>query len=76
MAMMIACPTCRRSIPYDTKNPYRPFCCERCKLIDLGHWASGDYKIVDEPGSADPQFVEEELERMAREQAQTPGQSR
>ena len=26
-------------------NPYRPFCCERCKLVDLGNWISGRYHI-------------------------------
>jgi endogenous inhibitor of DNA gyrase (YacG/DUF329 family) len=27
------------------ENPWRPFCSEKCKLIDLGSWASGEYKI-------------------------------
>jgi len=30
---------------YDKGNPYRPFCSERCKLIDLGQWATGAYRI-------------------------------
>ncbi len=30
-------------------NPYRPFCSERCKLIDLGQWAEGDYRIAGQP---------------------------
>lgn len=37
-------------------NPDRPFCSERCRMIDLGHWASGDYAV---PGAAvDPDAVE------------------
>jgi endogenous inhibitor of DNA gyrase (YacG/DUF329 family) len=29
-------------------NPSRPFCSERCRLIDLGNWASGDYRVPGE----------------------------
>jgi endogenous inhibitor of DNA gyrase (YacG/DUF329 family) len=38
------CPTCSKETEY-TGNPYRPFCSERCKLIDLGKWAGGNYRI-------------------------------
>jgi endogenous inhibitor of DNA gyrase (YacG/DUF329 family) len=38
------CPTCKKETEY-TGNPYRPFCSERCKLIDLGKWAGGEYRI-------------------------------
>ena len=34
------CPTCKKTIEYSTKNNFRPFCSERCKLIDLGEWAN------------------------------------
>lgn len=30
---------------YSVSNAYRPFCSERCKLIDLGQWADEGYKI-------------------------------
>lgn len=40
-----ACPTCRKSSSLEPGNPWRPFCSERCKLIDLGAWASGRYSI-------------------------------
>ncbi|MFP5520351.1 MAG: DNA gyrase inhibitor YacG [Bdellovibrionia bacterium] len=43
--MKLRCPTCKKEIEYDIKNPFRPFCSERCQLIDLGKWASEDYKI-------------------------------
>jgi endogenous inhibitor of DNA gyrase (YacG/DUF329 family) len=33
---------------WSTDNPYRPFCSERCKLIDLGQWAAGAYRIPQE----------------------------
>jgi endogenous inhibitor of DNA gyrase (YacG/DUF329 family) len=29
------------------ENPFKPFCSERCKLIDLGRWASEEYKVPD-----------------------------
>ncbi len=38
------CPTCKKDTFYE-ENPFRPFCSPRCKLIDLGKWASGDYKL-------------------------------
>ncbi|MDO4700855.1 MAG: DNA gyrase inhibitor YacG [Moraxella sp.] len=38
------CPRCHRLARWQD-NPYRPFCSERCKLIDLGAWASESYHI-------------------------------
>jgi endogenous inhibitor of DNA gyrase (YacG/DUF329 family) len=38
------CPICRKETNTEG-NPVRPFCSERCKLIDLGRWAGGDYRI-------------------------------
>lgn len=40
---ILRCPTCRKDVPAD--SPDMPFCSDRCRLIDLGKWASGDYKI-------------------------------
>lgn len=50
--MKVRCPTCGREIEYSTENPYRPFCSERCRLIDLGAWANDEYRIEGDPGSA------------------------
>jgi endogenous inhibitor of DNA gyrase (YacG/DUF329 family) len=44
----VHCPQCNAQILWSTENPYRPFCSERCKLIDLGQWASGAYRIPQE----------------------------
>lgn len=41
----VKCPTCGRDAPYDSGNPFRPFCSERCRLIDLGAWADESYRI-------------------------------
>ncbi len=43
--MNVKCPTCGKSAEYSPENKSRPFCSERCKLIDLGEWASGNYAI-------------------------------
>ena len=48
IAQMVACPTCRKSIRYETSNPFRPFCSERCKTHDTAAWADGDYRVAGE----------------------------
>lgn len=57
--MQVLCPTCKKSVEWSKDNPFRPFCCERCKLIDLGAWANGSYTISDQDGSApvDPNSI-------------------
>ncbi len=53
-ARRVACPSCRTDIEWSTDNPFRPFCSRRCKLTDLGAWASGAYRLpvpVDESGA-------------------------
>ncbi len=42
--MKITCPLCKNITTWE-ENPWRPFCSERCRLIDLGKWASGEYRI-------------------------------
>ncbi|MFY9608890.1 MAG: DNA gyrase inhibitor YacG [Blastocatellia bacterium] len=42
--MFVKCPICEKPTTWKD-NPYRPFCSERCKIIDLGNWASEDYHI-------------------------------
>jgi len=43
----IICPLCKKASSWDG-NAFRPFCSERCRLIDLGKWASEDYRIAGE----------------------------
>ena len=38
------CPICNKPAPR-TDNPFRPFCSERCKLLDLGAWVNGEYAV-------------------------------
>jgi uncharacterized protein len=42
-AIALQCPTCKK--PVKASDAEFPFCSERCRLIDLGKWASGDYVI-------------------------------
>jgi endogenous inhibitor of DNA gyrase (YacG/DUF329 family) len=44
----IICPVCKNITTWE-ENPFRPFCTERCKLIDLGAWASDEYRIPGKP---------------------------
>ena len=39
----VSCPTCRKPVAVGAED--FPFCSERCRLLDLGKWASGDYRI-------------------------------
>lgn len=47
----VKCPHCKKEAQL-AGNPYRPFCSERCKMIDLGTWATEGYRI---PGEKAPQ---------------------
>ena len=42
---LVNCPQCGKSVEWSADNPYRPFCCERCKTIDLGAWATESYRV-------------------------------
>jgi endogenous inhibitor of DNA gyrase (YacG/DUF329 family) len=45
---VVSCPTCERPVEWTEASRWRPFCSERCKLIDLGAWASGQRSIPGE----------------------------
>lgn len=49
--MKVKCPTCRKEIEWDQANPYRPFCSERCKLLDLGAWLDDRMSIPECDGN-------------------------
>ena len=46
----VKCPTCQREIDW-SQSPFRPFCSERCRLIDLGAWLTEKHAIAGEPAS-------------------------
>jgi endogenous inhibitor of DNA gyrase (YacG/DUF329 family) len=41
----VICPRCGAKSAFSSGNKWRPFCSERCKLIDLGKWAAEDYRV-------------------------------
>lgn len=41
----VNCPTCGKIVIWGEQSPYRPFCCKRCQLIDLGEWADEEKRI-------------------------------
>jgi endogenous inhibitor of DNA gyrase (YacG/DUF329 family) len=43
----VACPTCNRPVIWNQDAVWRPFCSERCKLIDLGEWFAETHRIPD-----------------------------
>jgi endogenous inhibitor of DNA gyrase (YacG/DUF329 family) len=53
MATLVKCPTCGRSVEWSEASLYRPFCSDRCRLIDLGAWLDERHRIPGEPDSAD-----------------------
>jgi endogenous inhibitor of DNA gyrase (YacG/DUF329 family) len=46
---IVKCPGCGRSLEWSAANKWRPFCSERCKLIDLGAWFKEEHAIPGEP---------------------------
>lgn len=52
-ARIASCPQCGTSTRLDPQNPWRPFCSERCKLLDLGAWFDGRHAIPAEPVAGD-----------------------
>ncbi len=51
---LVNCPVCGRGLLWDARNKYRPFCSERCKLMDLGQWAAERYRVAGEPINPEP----------------------
>ena len=61
MARVVTCPSCGKPVEWIAGSAWRPFCSERCKLIDLGAWAMERYRVPvmeddaepgDEPGAS------------------------
>ncbi len=58
---VVKCPQCGTETEY-TGNEFRPFCSERCKLLDFGAWADEEYNIPSETAS----LTEEDIDRIER----------
>lgn len=59
MVRTIACPTCGKPVRWGEESPWRPFCSERCRLIDLGDWIDERHRITgreeDDAAPANPE---------------------
>ncbi|MBD3810841.1 MAG: DNA gyrase inhibitor YacG [Betaproteobacteria bacterium] len=54
----VSCPTCGANVTWSVENRWKPFCSERCKMIDLGQWATEKYRVPaeeQEPDDESPQ---------------------
>lgn len=68
VARIVRCPQCGKSSEFSERNPFRPFCSERCRGIDLGEWAEGRYTVPlkpEEMTAEEIQKLEDELIRQA-----------
>jgi hypothetical protein len=59
MPQLVACPHCGKTVEWRPENRWCPFCSERCKLIDLGAWATEKYRV---PVAEDPEPISEHAE--------------
>lgn len=59
---IVRCPACGGDSIYAASNPYRPFCSERCKGIDLGAWASESFRVGDDARPDDQSFGDPKLQ--------------
>ncbi|EGM77084.1 hypothetical protein Rhein_2849, partial [Rheinheimera sp. A13L] len=66
MATIVKCPTCQKEVIWGPGSAFRPFCSDRCRLIDLGAWANEEHKIPDK-GRADQPLSEQQLEQLENE---------
>ena len=57
----VACPTSGKKDTWKADNAFRPFCSDRCKLIDLGEWASEARRIAGEEISKDTDSGEDDV---------------
>jgi uncharacterized protein len=59
MPVTVKCPTCGRGIEWSEQSPFRPFCSERCRVIDLGAWLSEKHVIPDTGTELSPDAPDE-----------------
>ncbi len=51
-APRVRCPTCQRELTWSDEFPWRPFCSERCRMVDLGAWFAEGRAITGDPEDA------------------------
>lgn len=55
--VQVKCPQCGKQVEY-TGNEFRPFCSERCKLLDFGAWADEEYNLPAETAELSDEDVD------------------
>lgn len=55
----VSCPTCGNKVVWGPESQFRPFCSDRCRLIDLGAWANEEYGV---PAEEPPDGFDEALQ--------------
>ena len=59
--MLVKCPECGKGVDYESSE-FRPFCSERCKLLDLGAWADEEYALP----ADEADMTEEDISELKR----------
>lgn len=65
----INCRTCGKETVFSPENKFRPFCSERCKLFDLGQWASENYRVPTQDGGSVQELaeaIEDDIQQSSR----------
>lgn len=70
-ATPVKCPQCGKPTVYAESNPFRPFCSERCQLLDLGKWAAGQHVIPGEDAKAGTEVNENPTESAEEDELPT-----
>ncbi len=66
--MMVKCPHCGREKEYEG-NEFRPFCSERCKMLDFGAWIEEEYALPAE----NSEITDEDIDAIERSIAERNG---
>jgi endogenous inhibitor of DNA gyrase (YacG/DUF329 family) len=53
--IIVKCPECKKTFQYYSSE-FRPFCCEKCKMVDIGHWFNESYVVE---GKSNSVYIEE-----------------
>ncbi|MGB7209565.1 MAG: DNA gyrase inhibitor YacG [Pyrinomonadaceae bacterium] len=67
---VVKCPNCGKPTEF-SGNEFRPFCSERCKLLDFGAWADEEYSLPSETASMTDEEIDEIEKALAKQQKET-----
>lgn len=51
--MEVSCPNCKKTVQWSQESKWKPFCSERCRMIDLGDWIDEKNRIADQESGMD-----------------------